>query len=313
MIESTPDSLPITEAEVHEVAPRDGFQMIRNPIPTELKLAVITKLVEAGCDAIQITSFVNPRAVPQMSDSTEVVQAVLAKHGERRFSVLVPNLKGAELAISAGISRLDFVISVSEKHNLENVGMDHERSWAQLAHVQQRFPDAILRLDLATLFSCPFAGETSLEDGIAAVQRAVDAGIQEIGLSDTMGSATPAQTRRVLAAVRERYPEQKFVLHFHDTDGMAMLNYFVAARLGFASFDTSIAGLGGCPFAPGASGNLATEDLVNMFDSVGVRTGINLQILMQAAQLVKERIEPQPSGRLVNKLQAEASSKGDQP
>lgn len=310
MSETKPDALPIAEATIHEVAPRDGFQMIEKPIPTELKLEVIEKLVNAGCDAIQITSFVNPRAVPQMFDSAEVVQAVLGKYGERRFSVLVPNMKGAERAIAAGATRLDFVISVSEKHNLENVGMDHDRSWTQLAEVQQRFPEATLRLDLATLFSCPFAGRTSLEDGIAAVTRAVEAGIQEIGLSDTMGTATPAQTRAVLEAVRERFPGHRFVLHFHDTEGMAMLNYFVAAKLGFSSFDTSVAGLGGCPFAPGASGNLATEDLVNMFESVGVKTGINLESLMEAARLVRERIEPHPSGRLVTKLQSAPQTEG---
>lgn len=297
--EATETLLPFDRAVIHEVGPRDGFQMVKDWIPTEIKLEVIEGLLAAGIDTMQFTSFVNPKAVPQLKDAAEVTRNVLDKHGPLKLSALVPNAKGAQLAHAAGLRKLDLVISVSEAHNQANVGMTHEQSWQQLEQIQQDFPDVELRLDLATLFSCPYKGVTPLDLALQVVGRAYESGVREMCLSDTMGTANPSQTRLYLNTISTQFPKVRFHLHFHDTCGMAMLNYFVAAQMGFTHFESSIAGLGGCPFAPGASGNLATEDLVNMFQSIGVETGIRLDELLRVSGLVKAKIEPHPSGRLV--------------
>jgi hydroxymethylglutaryl-CoA lyase len=293
--------IEIDRVVVLEVGPRDGFQNITTFIPTPRKIQIIEGIIHAGLDTIQLTSFVSPKAVPQMKDAAEVTKTILDQYGPRRFSALVPNYRGAQIAYETGIRRISYVISVSESHNRKNVGMDRYTSWEQLRKISKDFSDLSIRLDLATVFSCPFEGEIRLGEAMEQVKLGTAAGFAEISLSDTMGTANPLQTKRVLAAMKNEFPEVEFTLHFHDTQGMALLNYFIAAQLGFTHFESSLAGLGGCPFAPGATGNLATEDLVNMFESIGVNTCVDLEKLLEAAAIVREHIEPHPSGRLARK------------
>ncbi|TVQ22824.1 MAG: hydroxymethylglutaryl-CoA lyase [Spirochaetaceae bacterium] len=284
---------------IHEVGPRDGFQSLDTVVPTEVKLAVIEGLVGAGFDSIELAAFVNPRKVPQMADAAMLTRRVLETFGRERFRGLVPNVRGAELACEAGLRRLNFVISASESHNRANVGRTIDESVVELIRVRERFADVDLRLNIATVFSCPYQGRVPIEDVDRLVSIAHANGISQIAISDTMGDANPRAVREVVEHLLATFPTIRFFAHLHDTDGMAMVNCHVAAQLGIADFETSVAGLGGCPFAPGAGGNLATEDLVNMFESIGVSTGINLERLLDVARYVREQIQPNPSGRLV--------------
>jgi len=286
---------------IHEIGPRDGFQNVKEFIPTERKMEIIEGLIAAGFDTMQLGSFVSPKAIPQMRDAGEIVQYILQKYGERQFSALVPNYRGAQSACQAGLRRITYVLSVSEAHNKANVGKTLDESWQELDQVRQNFPDMEVKLDLATVFSCPFDGVVPLDAVVRQIKRAVSQGIERICLCDTMGSANPRQTEQYLSVIKAEFPRVVFLVHFHDTQGMGMANCVVSANLGYDAFETSLAGLGGCPFAPGAAGNLATEDLVNMFESMGVNTGVNLDTLIQTAQIVKHHIEPHPTGRLVNR------------
>lgn len=291
----------VQSVRIHEVGPRDGFQSLDTVVPTETKLAVIKGLVDTGLESVELAAFVDPRKVPQMADAPSLTRRVLETFGTKQFCGLVPNVRGAEWAHETGLRRLNFVISASEPHNLANVGRTREESVAELIRVRERFADVDLRLNIATVFSCPYQGTVPIEDVDRLVSIAHQNGISQIAISDTMGDANPRAVREIVAHMLATYPAVRFFAHLHDTDGMAMVNCYVAAQLGIADFETSVAGLGGCPFAPGAGGNLATEDLVNMFESIGVSTGIDLDRLLSVAGYVRDHIQPNPSGRLIHR------------
>lgn len=283
-----------------EVGPRDGFQNIETFIPTEVKLEVVDALVMAGFKKIQVTSFVHPKAIPQMRDAVDVAKTVVDKYRDVDFTALVPNLHGAKAAWEAGIREISCVISVSESHNKANIRRTVDESFEEMQKIRNEFKTMEIRLDAATAFGCPFEGEVAVVKVLEMMKRAYDMGIDGVCLCDTIGVANPKQVEEVLKAVKEAYPDKSVGMHMHDTRGMGLANLLVAIENGFDTFETAIGGLGGCPFAPGAAGNLASEDLVNMMESMGIDTGINLEKLMVAANLIKKRIKPELSSHMAN-------------
>jgi hydroxymethylglutaryl-CoA lyase len=288
------------KVQIVEVGPRDGFQNIKEWIPTELKLEIITSMFEANLRKMEITSFVHPKAIPQMQDAKDVVREVLGKYDDVEMIALVPNLVGAENAWKAGIKHITYVISASERHNLENVRRSVEESFAELKSLKERISDLKIKLDVATAFGCPFLGDIPVEQVYKMIDNGMAIGVDEICLCDTIGIANPKQVGDMLTKIKDRYPDKVFSLHLHDTRGMGLANTLVALQKGITIFETAIGGLGGCPFAPGAAGNIATEDLVNMLEQMGIKTDIQLSKLLKTAQLVKTKIIPNLTGHMVN-------------
>lgn len=276
--------------EIYEVGPRDGFQNLKEYIPVEEKLKIIDDLVLAGVRHIQITSFVSPKAVPQLKDAAEVTKKCLEKYKDVDFFVLVPNLRGAEKAWELGIRKISYVVSLSESHNKANINRTHKESYAELKKIKETFPQMQICLDLATAFGCPFEGKVSQDVVVGFLKDYVDLGIEECNLCDTIGVANPKQVRTVIRAMQLAYPELNLQVHIHDTRNMGMVNTLAAIECGIASIQSTLGGLGGCPFAPGASGNLATEDMVYMLNDMGYHTGIDFVSLLNAAKHEKEVI-----------------------
>ncbi len=279
-----------------EVGPRDGFQNICEFIPTEVKLNIIDMLVQAGVKNIMVTSFVSPRAIPQMQDAEEVAKTCLERYSGLHLSALVPNLRGAQNAVAAGLRELTVVISVSEAHNKANVNRTTEESFEDLKKILEACPDAEVTLDLATVFGCPFMGEVKLDQVRAAVQRAYDLGIRSIDLCDTIGVAYPTQVREYVTAMLREYPDVMFGVHIHDTRNMGIANTLAAIESGITTAQAALGGLGGCPFAPGASGNTSSEDLVYMLNHMGYETGISFEKLLAAARYTYDHVDGNYSG-----------------
>lgn len=284
---------PPERIDIVEVAPRDGFQSIRDPLPTEDKRRCIQALIDAGITRMEIGSFVSPRAIPQMADTGELV-AAFSDRPAMRFSALVPNLKGAELALAQGIRELVFVVSVSESHNQSNVRRSVEESLADLARIVElldREGNACLRLDLGTSFDCPFEGNIDWRrvDAVLDQAMAICGHLDlEVALCDTTGRATPYRVAEHFTRLIERHqaPDLSWAFHGHDTYGMGVANALFAIHHGATAIDAACSGLGGCPFAPGATGNTATEDLVYALDGGNSHSGIDLPRLLLAADAI---------------------------
>ncbi len=278
------DAMLPRRVEIIEVGPRDGFQIQKGFIPTEDKLRIINGLLSAGIQRMEVTAFVHPQAVPQMRDAAEVVRHIRAT-GCKCF-VMVPNLRGAERAIEAGADMLNLVVSVSESHNRANVRMSVEESLAGFPRVIGRAAEAGLpvRASMATVFGCPFEGEIS-PDRVLSVGRAlVDMGCVELNLCDTTGMANPRQVARIARMALEAFPGVPLAMHFHNTRGAGVANLLAAMQNGVSAFETSFGGLGGCPFAPGAWGNVCTEDIVHMLHEMRIDTGIDLSTLLRVVR-----------------------------
>jgi hydroxymethylglutaryl-CoA lyase len=272
--------------EICEVGPRDGYQGIGPFIPTDTKLRFLERLVGTGLRRIEIGSFVSPSAVPQMRDTPEILDAC-ARFPGIEPQVLVPSERRGRDAVAAGAKRLVFVLSVSEAHNRNNVRRTPVESAEEYGRLVSALPAGVdVRLALSTTFDCPFIGRVAEADALALLERLIpmrpDA---EICLCDTTGRADPAQVDSLVRAAQARFPAvERWALHAHDTYGLGTTNVHAAFQAGITSFDASFAGLGGCPFAPGATGNVATEDLVWMFERMGVSTGVDLDGLIAIAQ-----------------------------
>lgn len=288
------------KASVIEVCPRDGLQNLEEYVPIESKLELIDLLVKANIKKIQVTSFVNPKAVPQMKDAEEIVNIVLKKYPDVVFTALVPNMRGARLAYEAGIREISYVISASEAHNLANVGRTIAQSLDDLRSIKKEFQDLRIKVDIATAFGCPFDAEVPVGQVLYIIDQAIDVGVDRIFLADTIGVANPDQMSKVLDTVMEKYPNISFGLHLHDTQGMGLANVLIAVQKGFEIFESAAGGLGGCPFAPGAAGNIATEDLVNMLEKMGINTDIDLDSLITSVQYIKDNIKRNLTGHLCN-------------
>lgn len=300
-----PIQLP-TRVDIVEVAPRDGFQSINELLPTADKIDCIQALIDSGISRLEIGSFVSPRAVPQMSDIGEIVDH-FSSHSGVRFSALVPNLKGAELALARNVKELVFVVSVSEYHNQGNVRQSVDESLEGLRTIAERLSEehgaVRLRLDLGTCFDCPYEGEIRWQqvDVVLGKALAICRGLElEVALCDTTGRATPYQVADHFTRLRERHGDSslKWAFHGHDTFGMGIANALYAVQHGVTTLDASAGGLGGCPFAPGATGNTATEDLVYALQGGGIETGIDLPRLLKAA----DAIAALPGGKTASHL-----------
>lgn len=287
--------------EVVEVGPRDGFQNIKTFIPTAMKLQVIEQLIAAGVRKMEVTSFVHPKAIPQMADAIEIAEAVCAKYQEVDFVplALVPNLVGAKNAYRCGIREVAYVTSASEQHNLANINRTREQSLAELASITAELPDLKVRLDVATAFGCPFQGRVNENLVLSLIEAGLQRGVATVVLCDTIGVANPKQVYNLVRAVRAAFPDVPLGLHLHDTRGMGLANTLAGLAAGVTMFETSVGGLGGCPFAPGAAGNTATEDMVNMLHAMGVDTGIDLDKYLAAVQTVRDHIQPELTGHMV--------------
>lgn len=283
-----------------EVGPRDGFQNVKTFIPTEVKLRMIEGLVQAGFKKIQITSFVNQKAIPQMKDAAIVAGAVLEQYEGVDFFALVPNFYGAKAAVEAGLKEIGPVISLSESHNKANVKRTVEESLEEMKKIRHTFPDIRMTQDIACVFGCPFEGEMEIEKLLELVGRLKTIGIDAFTLCDTVGLAYPTLIEAVFQAVRSEFPGVEFNAHIHDTRNMGILNSYIALQNGADSVQTAIGGLGGCPFAPGASGNTSSEDLVYMLNHCGYDTGIDFEILMNTARFARENIAGNYSGHQIN-------------
>lgn len=278
-------------AHVVEVGPRDGFQMEAEILPTELKVETIDALAEAGIEEIEAVSFVHPRVIPQMADAAEVMARIGRPPGVR-FTALVPNLKGAERAIAAGVDAMRLVVCSTETYNQKNVGLSIEESVEVFAEIRRAAEPSGVPVSavLGVAFGCPFEGEVSEAAVLDLGRRLVDLGSRSLGLADSAGLANPRQVHRLVAAVRAALPETPLWLHLHDTRGLGLANAVAAMEEGVDTFDTSLGGLGGCPIMRGASGNIATEDFLYLCGEMGVETGVELDRVRAASRRLEEHL-----------------------
>lgn len=288
------------KAKVVEIGPRDGFQNVKEFIPTETKLKIIDGIVQAGFKKIQITSFVSPKAIPQMKDAKEVAEQVLGKYEGIDFFALVPNLYGAKNAVACGLKEVTPVMSLSESHNKNNVKRTREESIEEIRRIREEFPDLRITQDIACVFGCPFEGEMSVDALVELIGKLKDVGVDAFTLCDTIGVAYPTLIQKVFKTVKEAFPGTEFNAHIHDTRNMGILNSYVALQSGADSIQAAIGGLGGCPFAPGATGNTSSEDLVYMLNKCGYDTGVDFDVLLRTAKYAKQEIDGNFSGHHIN-------------
>jgi len=266
---------------VQEVATRDGFQIEPTFVETPDKIALIDALSAAGFSRIEVSSFVSPRAVPTLRDAAEVFAGIARRPGTV-YVALVPNPKGAERAVAAGADEINLVASVSETHNRANMGMGVEASLEGFARIMEtvRGERVSTNATVATAFGCPFEGAQPADTVLAQVERYLELGIGGVTLADTTGMANPRQVEALVARALDLVPAERLTLHFHNTRGLGLANVLAAYRAGARRFDAALGGLGGCPFAPGATGNICTEDLVSMAHEMGIGTGLDLDALI---------------------------------
>ena len=268
----------------NEVATRDGFQIEPAFVPTDTKVALVDALSTCGYAKIEVTSFTSPKAIPMLRDADEVMGRIRRVPGVE-YTVLVPNQRGAERAMEARADEFNLVMSTSETHNLANLRMPMARSFAALSDiirsVDGRTP---INVSLSCSFGCPMEGPVSQDDVLAWVGRFADLGVRGVTICDTTGMAHPAQVSRMVEALQQRFDPLQLTLHFHNTRGMGLANLLAAIQGGIIRFDGSLGGLGGCPYAPGASGNISSEDAIHMLDAMGYDTGIDISRLLAVAR-----------------------------
>jgi hydroxymethylglutaryl-CoA lyase len=273
------------EVTIYEVGPRDGLQNEARNVPTPDKIRFIDALVTAGIRSIEITSFVSPKWIPQLADAAEVARGVARPAGVR-MSALVPNRRGLDTALASGMREVAVFLSASETHNKKNVNKTIAETITAFNEVVPiaRAANVAVRAYVSTVFGCPYEGDVDPERAVSLVGELRDMGVYQVSLGDTIGVANPAQVEDVLGRVLAKHPADSIAVHFHDTQGTALANCLVSLQMGITTIDSSAGGLGGCPYAPGASGNLATEDVVAMLHSMGVKTGIDLDKLTEASR-----------------------------
>lgn len=294
LLENLPDRV-----SVYEVGPRDGLQNESAAVGTVLKLRLIESLCLAGLRRVEITSFVSPRWIPQLADADDLARTLQPVPGVV-FSALCPNDKGLARALAAGMPEIAVFLSASETHNRRNIA----KTIAQTLEVFRGFvPRALehglrVRAYVSTTWGCPYEGEVDPKKALALAKTLLDLGCYQVSLGDTIGVGTPLQTKRILELFLGEVPADKLALHMHDTRGQALANVLVGLELGIRTFDAAIGGLGGCPYAPGASGNLATEDLVYTLEGMGIATGVDLPKLFEAGRLAEALVNRPLPGRV---------------
>lgn len=276
---------------IKEVGPRDGLQNEKVFVATADKIAWINQLSGTGMKSLEITSFVNPKWIPALADAAEVAKGIERKPGIT-YSALVPNRQGLERALEADIDEAAVFMSASETHNQRNINKSISVTFPILREVVQAALSAEkpVRGYVSTVFGCPYEGPVSINEVIRVSETLFEMGISELSLGDTIGIANPKQVQDVLEMLLKRFDAKKLALHFHDTRGTALANILVSMDMGITTFDASVGGLGGCPYAPGASGNVASEDLLYMLEAMGIQTGVNQEKLLSAARFIQEKI-----------------------
>lgn len=289
----------MTRLFFNDVVARDGFQIEPNFIPTDDKVALIDALSQCGFAKIEVTSFTSPKAIPMLRDAEEVMRRIQRVQGVE-YTVLVPNLRGAERAFESHADEFNLVMSTSETHNRANLRMDREKSIAALAEVI-RFVDGRIPINvsLSTAFGCPMEGDVPQSVVEQYVQRFADLGVRGISICDTTGMAHPAQVSKMAEDLLRKFDSVQLTFHFHNTRGMGLANILAAVQSGITRFDGSLGGLGGCPYAPGASGNISSEDAIHMLDAMGYETGIDLDALLTIAKQLPQIVGHGVPGQVV--------------
>lgn len=292
-------SLP-ARVTMREVGTRDGIQSLGAFVPTEQKIEMANRLARTGLTRIEVTSFVSPKAVPQMADAEQVMAGIDRAPGVS-WEPLVPNVRGTDRALAARPDRVLVVLAASDTFNLKNIRMTVEDSLKQIAAIVPlaRAAGVPVTGSIATSFGCPYEGDVPEERLFDIIGRLLEIGADEISIADTTGMANPLQVERTVGRVRERWPDVAFDLHFHNTRGMGLANVVAGLRAGVTTFDASIGGIGGCPFAPKATGNVSTEDVVHMLHEMSVQTGIDLDALIGCAVRMSEILGRELPGQVM--------------
>nr|XP_032645452.1 hydroxymethylglutaryl-CoA lyase, mitochondrial [Chelonoidis abingdonii] len=293
------DSLP-KQVKIVEVGPRDGLQNEKNIVPTQVKISFINMLSETGLPVIEATSFVSPKWVPQMADHTEVLQGIQKFPGVS-YPVLTPNLKGFQAAVAAGAKEVSIFGAASELFTKKNINCSIEESLQRFSEVMHAAGEASIpvRGYVSCVLGCPYEGKIAPAKVAEVSKKMYSMGCYEISLGDTIGVGTPGSMKEMLSAVMKEVPVRALAVHCHDTYGQALANTLVALQMGVSVVDSSVAGLGGCPYAQGASGNVATEDLVYMLHGLGIHTGVDLQKLMEAGVFICKALNRRTSSKVV--------------
>ncbi len=290
----------------NEVVTRDGFQMEPDFVPTDTKIALINALGRCGYAKIEVTSFTSAQSIPMLRDAEEVMGRIDRVSGVE-YTVLIPNLRGAERAMGVKPDEFNLVMSTSETHNLTNLRMPREKSFLALREVIQRYGSVVpINVSLSACFGCPMEGDVPSAEVMFWASRFADLGVRGLTICDTTGMAHPRQVADLCEDLRKRFPDLQLTLHFHNTRGMGLANLLAAVQSGIDRFDGSLGGLGGCPYAPGASGNICSEDAIHMLDAMGLDTGIDLQMLLPIARQLPEVVghavpgQVAKSGRIID-------------
>ncbi len=288
---------PSSRIYIQEVVTRDGFQAEPRFIPTEEKIRLINRLSHAGYAKIEVTSFTSPKAIPMLADAEAVMRGIERVPGVE-YTVLIPNLRGAERALAVGVDEFNLVMSVSETHNQSNLRMSRADSAKALGEVivLAHQSKVAVNISLSTSFGCPMSGMTPIHELMYWIDHFVDQGVRGISICDTTGMANPRQVTEICEKAQLKHPHLQWTLHFHNTRGMGLANALAAVQAGIVHFDSSLGGLGGCPYAPGATGNICTEELVHMLDLMGFHTNMNLDLLLECAAELRTLVDrPLPS------------------
>jgi hydroxymethylglutaryl-CoA lyase len=294
-------------ARLVEVGPRDGLQNEPGEVPTAVKLELIERLADAGLPAVEATAFVSPKWVPQMADHTEVLERIRRKAGVS-YPVLTPNLKGFEAARAAGATEVAVFAAATEAFSKKNINCSIAESLERFLPITRAAQQHGIRVRgyVSCVLGCPYEGEVKPERVADVAQALFDMGCYEVSLGDTIGVGTPGKTKAMIEACARRVPLERLAGHYHDTYGQALANIYASLELGVATFDSSIAGLGGCPYAKGASGNVATEDVVYMLHGLGIQTGVDLDKLVGIGQWICGILQREPSSKVNQALSAKA-------
>jgi hydroxymethylglutaryl-CoA lyase len=291
-----------------DVGPRDGLQAEKELVSTETKIELVDRLTEAGLPSVEAGAFVSPKWVPQMADTAEVLAGITQRDGTR-YPVLVPNEKGLERALKSGVGEIAIFGAASETFSQKNINCSIEESIERFQPVAQKAQDSGIEVRgyISCVLGCPYEGDVALEN-VVRVARALDAiGCYEISLGDTIGVGTPTRARAMVDAVADHVPVDRLALHFHDTYGQALANILSCMEAGVATVDTAVAGLGGCPYAPGASGNVATEDVAYMLQGMGIDTGVDLPALVEAGEFISAALGRAPTSKSAQAIAAKVS------
>ncbi len=296
------ENLP-KKVKIVEVGPRDGLQNEQTTIKLKDKLQYIEMLMDSGLKSVEVASFVRADKIPQMADSEELYKRI-SKKEDVALSCLVPNTKGMEKAVDLGVKEIALFTATSDTFNQRNINATIDESLKRLEEVAKMAQKEKIKIRgyISTVFGCPYEGKTSTDKLVEVIQTLFDLGAYEISLGDTIGVGTPAQVENIIDLVLEKFPKEKIAMHFHDTRGMALSNILISLQKGIAIFDSSSGGLGGCPYARGASGNIATEDVLYLMNSLHIETGVDMEKLTKASAFILERVQKQTPSRYLSTL-----------